>query len=203
MTSASSAATRSSTPPVLTRTPATVVIEEVLGGSPTPTSTTLALWPRCSKPARGCGSITSFLGVGIMGLSSGPLPMDRVHLINPGQSVTVGDHRLTAVKPPVYDNPITTGFVDDRTGILFSFDCFGALLPAVPQDAADLDTDQLQAGQVRWATIDSPWGARRRPPDVRPCPRPAPRHRTDHGVQQPPPARPRRHGRRVRRLAGT
>jgi flavorubredoxin len=45
--------------------------------------------------------ITSFLGVGIMGLSSAPLPMDRVHLINPGQSVTVGDRRLTAVKPPV------------------------------------------------------------------------------------------------------
>lgn len=101
--------------------------------------------------------ITSFLGVGIMGLSSTPLPMDRVHLVNPGQSVTVGDRRLTAVKPPVYDNPITTGFVDDRTGILFSSDCFGALLPAVPQDAADLDTDELQAGQVRWTTIDSAW----------------------------------------------
>lgn len=101
--------------------------------------------------------ITTFLGVGIMGLSSTPLPMDRVHLVNPGQSVTVGDRRLTAVKPPVYDNPITTGFVDDRTGILFSSDCFGALLPEVPQDAADLDTATLQAGQVRWATIDSAW----------------------------------------------
>jgi len=101
--------------------------------------------------------ITSFLGVGIMGLSSTPLPMDRVHLINPGQSVTVGDRRLTAVKPPVYDNPITVGFVDDRSGILFSSDCFGALLPEIPQNAADLDTDQLQAGQVRWTTIDSPW----------------------------------------------
>jgi hypothetical protein len=101
--------------------------------------------------------ITSFLGVGIMGLSMAPLPMDRVHLINPGQSVTVGDRRLTAVRPPVYDNPITTGFVDDRTGAFFSSDCFGALLPAVPEDAADLDTADLQAGQVRWATIDSPW----------------------------------------------
>lgn len=101
--------------------------------------------------------ITSFLGVGIMGLSTAPLPMDRVHLINPGQSVTVGDRRLTAMRPPVFDSPITTGFVDDRTGILFSSDCFGALLPAVPQDAADLDTDELRAGQVRWATIDSPW----------------------------------------------
>ena len=101
--------------------------------------------------------MTSFLGVGIMGLSSAPLPMDRVHLINPGQSVTVGDRRLTAVRPPVYDSPITTGFVDDRSGILFSSDCFGALLPAIPEDAADLDTDELQAGQIRWATIDSPW----------------------------------------------
>jgi hypothetical protein len=101
--------------------------------------------------------ITSFLGVGIMGLSSAPLPMDRVHLINPGQSVTVGDRRLTAMRPPVFDNPITTGFVDDRSGILFSSDCFGALLPTVPENAADLDTDDLRAGQIRWATIDSPW----------------------------------------------
>ncbi len=101
--------------------------------------------------------ITSFLGVGIMGLSSTPLPMDRVHLVNPGQTVTVGDRRLTAVKPPVYDNPITTGFVDDRTGILFSSDCFGALLSSVPQTAADIDTDELRTGQVRWATIDSAW----------------------------------------------
>jgi flavorubredoxin len=101
--------------------------------------------------------ITSFLGVGIMGLSSTPIQMDRVHLVNPGQSVTIADRRLQAVKPPVFDNPITTGFVDDRTGILFSSDCFGALLPAVPSNAADLDIAELQAGQVRWATIDSAW----------------------------------------------
>lgn len=101
--------------------------------------------------------ITSFLGVGIMGLSSTPLPMERVQLINPGQSVTVGDRTLTALKPPVFDNPITTGFVDDRTRILFSSDCFGALLPQVPDNASDLDTQVLQSGQVHWATIDSPW----------------------------------------------
>ena len=101
--------------------------------------------------------ITSFLGVGIMDLSTTPLPMDRVHLVNPGQTVTVGDRRLSAVKPPVYDNPITTGFVDDATGILFSSDCFGGLLPEVPQDAGEIDAATLQAGQVRWATIDSPW----------------------------------------------
>ena len=101
--------------------------------------------------------ITSFLGVGIMGLSPTPLPMDRVYLVNPGQRVTLGDRRLLAVKPPVFDNPITTGFVDDHTGMLFSSDCFGALLPAVPTDASDLDASTLRNGQVRWATVDSAW----------------------------------------------
>jgi len=101
--------------------------------------------------------ITSFLGVGIMGLSGTPLPMDRVHLINAGQSVTVGDRRLTAVKPPTFDSPITTGFVDDKTGALFSSDCFGAVLPEVPDNAGDLGTAELQFGQIRWASIDSPW----------------------------------------------
>lgn len=101
--------------------------------------------------------LTSFLGIGIMGLSSTPLPMDRVHLVNDGDSVQLSDRRLTAVRPPVFDNPITTGFVDDRTGVLFTSDCFGALLPEVPQDAAGLDREVLQAGQVRWATIDAPW----------------------------------------------
>ena len=101
--------------------------------------------------------ITSFLGVGIMGLSSTPLPLDRVYLVNPGQTITVGDRRLRAVRPPVFDNPITTGFVDDRDGALFISDCFGALLPSLPQDSADLDTATLASGQIRWATIDSAW----------------------------------------------
>ncbi|MCG7755016.1 MBL fold metallo-hydrolase, partial [Flavihumibacter cheonanensis] len=55
--------------------------------------------------------ITTFLGVGIMSLTA-PLPMERVFLVNPGQDITVGDRTLTAVKPPVFDNPSTTGFYD-------------------------------------------------------------------------------------------
>ena len=100
--------------------------------------------------------ITTFLGLGIMSLTA-PLPMDRVHLLNPGQTITVGDRTLTAVKPPVFDNPSTTGFYDDKSGALFSSDCFGALLTAVPENAADLSDDELRQGQVFWATIDSPW----------------------------------------------
>lgn len=100
--------------------------------------------------------VTTFLGVGIMGLHS-PLPMDRVQLVNPGQSLTVGERTLIAVRPPAFDNPSTTGFYDQRSGALFSSDCFGALLDAVPESASDLSDDELRAGQVLWSTIDSPW----------------------------------------------
>jgi flavorubredoxin len=100
--------------------------------------------------------ITTFLGVGIMSLSA-PLPMDRLYLVNPGQKVTVGDRTLTAVKPPVFDNPCTTGFHDDKSGAFFSSDCFGGLFSEVPQNAADFSGDDLRNGQVLWATVDSPW----------------------------------------------
>jgi flavorubredoxin len=100
--------------------------------------------------------ITSFLGVGIMSLSA-PLPMDRVYLLNPGQSVDVGDRTLTAVRPPAFDNPITAGLRDERSGIFFSSDCFGALLDEVPEAAEDVPAEALHQGQVFWATVDSSW----------------------------------------------
>lgn len=100
--------------------------------------------------------MTTFLGMGIMGLSA-PLPMDRVHFVNPGEKIAVGNRTLTAVRPPVFDNPSTTGFYDDKSGAFFSSDCFGALLQAVPQSAADLSDTDLRDGQVFWATVDSPW----------------------------------------------
>jgi flavorubredoxin len=100
--------------------------------------------------------ITTFLGVGIMGLID-PLPMDRVYLLNPGQRLELGDRILTAVKPPAFDNPATTGFHDSKSGAFFSSDCFGALLDAVPQNSSELSNDELRQGQLRWAAIDAPW----------------------------------------------
>jgi hypothetical protein len=99
---------------------------------------------------------TNFLAVGMMSLVA-PLPMDRVYLINPGQKLEVGDRTLTALRPPVFDNPCTMGFFDSKSRGLFTSDCFGALLQAAPESAADLSEADLRQGQVTWATIDSPW----------------------------------------------
>ena len=53
---------------------------------------------------------------------SDPVPMDRVHLVNPGQSITLGSRTLAAFRPPTFDNPSTTGFFDTSSGVLFPAD---------------------------------------------------------------------------------
>ncbi|HTM43604.1 MAG TPA: MBL fold metallo-hydrolase [Polyangiaceae bacterium] len=100
--------------------------------------------------------VTTFLGVGILSVFA-PLPMDRVYLVNPGEKLVLPDRTLTAVKPPVFDNPSTTGFFDDKTRAFFSSDCFGALLPEPPHNAAEISEQQLREGQTLWSTIDAPW----------------------------------------------
>ena len=60
--------------------------------------------------------ITTFLAVGKMSLHN-PLPMDRLYFLNPGQSLDLGDRTITALKPPSFDAPETTGFYDDRSAL--------------------------------------------------------------------------------------
>jgi flavorubredoxin len=86
-----------------------------------------------------------------------PLPMDGVYLLNPDQSISVGDRILTAVKPPSYDAPETTGFYDPKADALFCADCFGALMSDPAVSAADIGTENLREGMVKWATVDAPW----------------------------------------------
>lgn len=100
--------------------------------------------------------VTTYLGVGKMSLFR-PLPMDRVYLLNPGQSIEVGDRTLTAFKPPSYDAPETTCFYDSKSGALFSSDCFGALMSEPAEDAADIGAENLREGMLTWATVDAPW----------------------------------------------
>lgn len=91
----------------------------------------------------------------------GPLPLNRIRVLNPGDVLNVGDRNLRALRPPLYDSPGTLGFLDDRTGALFSSDCFGAPLAdsatARARHADDVPPAELLAAQVAWATVDSPW----------------------------------------------
>jgi L-ascorbate metabolism protein UlaG (beta-lactamase superfamily) len=104
--------------------------------------------------------VTTFLGAGIMSLER-PVPMDRVYLLNPGQTLDVGDRTLTAFRPPLFDNPSTVGFYDDRSRTCFTSDCFGAPVSSAElagcSDVGEVAGDDLRAGQLLWAAVDSPW----------------------------------------------
>lgn len=99
--------------------------------------------------------ITTWLGMGKMNMLG--VSPKRTYLLNPGQHLDVGDRRLRALVPPVFDAPESTALVDERTGALFSADCFGALMDAPAADAAAIPAARLREGMVRWSTVDAPW----------------------------------------------
>ncbi|MEE1753179.1 MBL fold metallo-hydrolase [Streptomyces sp. SP18CS02] len=104
--------------------------------------------------------VTTYLAAGIMSTER-PLPLDRVFLLNPGQSLDVADRTLRAFRPPLFDNPATVGFYDEHSRACFTSDCFGAPMPdaqfAVDGEAGALADEQLRGAQLLWAAVDSPW----------------------------------------------
>jgi len=85
------------------------------------------------------------------------IPMHRVHWLNSGDSISVGDRKLTAVRPPLFDNPTTIGVYDDKSETFFSADFFGAIIPSPVQNADDVAEEDLAQGMITWACADSPW----------------------------------------------
>jgi len=86
-----------------------------------------------------------------------PVPMQRVYWLNSGDSIMVGDRKLTAVRPPLFDNPTTIGIYDNKSEAFFSADCFGAIIPSPAQNADDVTEVDLAKGMISWASADSPW----------------------------------------------
>lgn len=85
------------------------------------------------------------------------VPMNRVYWLNPGDSINVGDRKLTAVRPPVFDNPTTIAAYDDKSGAFFSADCFGAIIPSPSQSIEDVSETELTQSMAAWTSLDSPW----------------------------------------------
>ena len=108
--------------------------------------------------------VTTFMGFGILGLEYA-ITRDRIHLLNPGQALDVGDRTLHGFRPPLFDSPATTGFTDSRSGARFTSDCFGApvaeraLALVLADDVADVPAGDLRPAQQLWASVASPWVA--------------------------------------------
>jgi hypothetical protein len=104
--------------------------------------------------------VSTFLAIGYLTVEF-DLPLDRAYLLNPGQALDVGDRKLHAFRPPLFDSPMTVGFFDDKTGTCVSSDCFGAPMPSLDaaqvDDIGDIGADEVRAAQLLWVGADSPW----------------------------------------------
>lgn len=85
------------------------------------------------------------------------VPMNRVYWLNPGESISIGDRSLFALRPPLFDNPTAIAAYDEKSKALFSADCFGAILPSPAINADDVPEEILSQGMKTWASADSPW----------------------------------------------
>ena len=112
--------------------------------------------PELLEAAPNARLVTQFIGVGRM-MDTWPVPLERCYLMNPGDSIDLGDRTLTAIRPPQWDSPPSLAYYDSKSGALFSSDCFGAMIPAKVQDVADVPEADLQQGFMNFASIVSPW----------------------------------------------
>jgi flavorubredoxin len=100
--------------------------------------------------------VTTYVGLAKMSTFA-PLPVERVHLLNPGQQLHLGDRSITSFRPPLFDAPETTGFFDEKSRTLFSSDCFGGIIQEPVYNVSELSAEALVEGQLLWTAIDTPW----------------------------------------------
>jgi flavorubredoxin len=91
-----------------------------------------------------------------MGASLAVTP-DRWRWVGDGESFYVGDRRLHAVRPPIFDSPTTRGLYDPNTGVYWASDAFATPMPAPVRDVAELDADFWRDGMATFDRYISPW----------------------------------------------
>jgi flavorubredoxin len=85
-------------------------------------------------------------------------PLERCLWIKDGESFSVGDRTLHAVRPPVFDSPTTRGLYDPTTRVYWAVDTFATPLPDPKMGIADLDPDFWEFGMTMFAYgAVSPW----------------------------------------------
>ena len=103
------------------------------------TGSIMQVLERCPKAKL----ITTFLGLGKLG-EEFSIPLDRVYLLNDGDTLDIGDRKVTAVRPPLYDSSATRGLWDPKTSVYYAADCFGVVMPDPPQFTDEVPASQFE-----------------------------------------------------------
>lgn len=100
--------------------------------------------------------VTTFIAVGRLS-EEWMLPLSRVVLVNDGESFSVGDRTLVAMRPPFFDAPGTRGLWDASTRLYYAVDSFGAVVPAPCEEVAEVPEEAYQGGFNWFNRANHPW----------------------------------------------
>ena len=100
--------------------------------------------------------VTNFVAMGRLS-EEWQMPMHRVLVANNGDRFDAGDRELVAIRPPFFDSPATRGLFDTRTGLYFSSDAFGAVVPESCTDAREVAPDTYRDGFNWFNRANHPW----------------------------------------------
>jgi flavorubredoxin len=99
--------------------------------------------------------VTTFVAVGRM--TEYKLPPNRMQWVNDGQSWSIGDRTLAAIAPPLFDGPGTRGLWDARSGVYYSADCFGSLVPSECEEIGDIPRKSWEDGFAFFNRVNHSW----------------------------------------------
>ena len=87
------------------------------------------------------------------------VPLHRTRWIGDGETFSVGDRELLAIRPPVFDSPTTRGLFDPTTGVYWGSDSFAAPMTQLVTHAEQIDRDAWREGMAMFHQYISPWFA--------------------------------------------
>lgn len=102
--------------------------------------------------------VTQFVGLARLETAY-HLPIDRFEIRNPGDTLNAGDRDLAILRPPLFDSPATSAYFDTKSGVLFSADSFGAIIPEVTEDVDDVPESAYNQGFAIFNRLNHPWYA--------------------------------------------
>ena len=70
---------------------------------------------------------------------------------------TFGDRTLVAVRPPIFDSPMTRGLFDTKTGVYWAVDTLASGVPDHIVDIADMLTSDWTEMMLMFNRMVSPW----------------------------------------------
>lgn len=81
----------------------------------------------------------------------------RQRWVGDGETIDVGDRKLIAIRPPVYDSPTTRGLFDPTTGVYWASDAFASPMLTPIRDVCELDQEMWSMGMPTFNRALSPW----------------------------------------------